>query len=60
MVEKPFELVWTNRSQKNIEAIYNYILRDSPPNAKRVVNDIRIKAEKMIFNPGNMDEINIK
>ncbi len=46
MVEKSFELICTSHSQKKMKAIYNYILADSPQNAKKVINDIRIRAAK--------------
>ena len=48
MVEKPFELVWTSLSQKDLLAIYNYISANSPQNAKMVINEIITRTERTI------------
>ena len=50
MVEK-HQLVWTKRSQQNMTAAFNYISKDSPQNARKVINDILIATEKAIANP---------
>ena len=51
MVKKPYQLVWTKRSEKNMYSIYKYISKDSPKNAAKVINDIVVAIEKAIDNP---------
>jgi plasmid stabilization system protein ParE len=45
------QIVWTMRSQQHMKALYNYISRDSPQNAIKVVNDIIAAVEKAVTNP---------
>jgi plasmid stabilization system protein ParE len=51
MVIKPYQLVWTQRSQQHLKAAYKYIRKESPQNAAKVIFDIITAAEKAIINP---------
>ncbi|MBI3720898.1 MAG: type II toxin-antitoxin system RelE/ParE family toxin [Sphingobacteriales bacterium] len=51
MVKKPYQLVWTKRSEKNMFSIYKYISKDSPQNAAKVINAIVTAVEKATGNP---------
>ena len=51
MVEKGYELVWTNRSQKQLRQIFDHISEDSPRNAIKVIQDIADAVHKAIPDP---------
>ncbi len=51
MVKKAYRLVWTKRSQQQLKAAYEYISKDSPKNAIKVIEDIVTAAGKAIPNP---------
>ena len=40
MVKKQYQIVWTKRSQKHLDIAYKYISKDSPQNAKKVIEEI--------------------
>lgn len=40
MVDGINEIVWTKRSLKNLQMIFDYISKDSLQNANKVINDI--------------------
>lgn len=44
-------LIWTKRSKQQLYLIYNYISKDSPQNALKVINDIIAAVEKTIEIP---------
>lgn len=46
-----YQIVWTKLSQQQIKAAYNYIRKDSPQNAAKVVVDILTALDKAITNP---------
>ena len=51
MVEKVYQVVWTNRARKNLKQVYDYIREDSPQNAYKVVEAISTAVYKAIKNP---------
>lgn len=51
MVEKPYQLVWTKRSQQHMKQAYQFISNDSIQNAKRVIEEITLAANKAVDNP---------
>jgi plasmid stabilization system protein ParE len=51
VVEKAYQLVWTNQSEQQILKAYKYISEDSVINAKKVIEDIIIATEKALYNP---------
>jgi len=51
MVGKVYEVVWTNRSKKNLKQVFDYISKDSPKNADRVVDGISNAVYKAVKNP---------
>lgn len=46
-----YQIVWTKLSQQQIKAAYNYIRKDSPQDAAKVVVDILTALDKAITNP---------
>ncbi len=46
MVDGINEIVWTKRSLKNLQMIFDYISKDSLQNANKVINDIVKSMEK--------------
>lgn len=40
-------VIWTLRARADLKAIHNYIAKDSRPSAKRVAQEIRLKAEAL-------------
>ncbi|MDQ6761631.1 MAG: type II toxin-antitoxin system RelE/ParE family toxin [Bacteroidota bacterium] len=51
MVDKLYEVVWTKLSQQQIKAAYNFISKDSPQNAIKVLEDIVLSLNKATNNP---------
>ncbi len=51
MVAGLYELVWTKRSQKQLKKAYEYISKDSPKNAVKVIEEIAEAVQKAIPNP---------
>ena len=51
MVDDLYKIVWTKRSQQNMLHVYNYIRKDSPQNALKVVTQIGNAVYKGINNP---------
>jgi plasmid stabilization system protein ParE len=51
MVKKPYEVVWTKRSQLQLHAVFKNISETSPVNAEKVVADILSAVEKASTNP---------
>ena len=51
MVKDLYEVVWTKRSQQHLKKIYDYINRESPQNALKVINAITTAVAKTIANP---------
>jgi addiction module RelE/StbE family toxin len=51
MVKKHYRVVWTKRSQKHLDNAYKYINKDSPQNAKKVIEEIIKATERAIDNP---------
>lgn len=51
MVEKPYKIVWTKRSQQHMRKVHDHISKDSEQNAKKVVEDIVLSVNKAIRNP---------
>ena len=51
MVKKPYQIVWTKRSLQQMKTAYEYISKDSPQNAIKVVEDIAAAVNKAITNP---------
>jgi plasmid stabilization system protein ParE len=44
-------VIWTARARADLKAIHDYIARDSRENAKRVVQEIRRKADQLAEPP---------
>ncbi len=51
MVSRQNQIVWTKRSEKQLENAYKYICEDSTKNAAKVIEDIVKAAGKAINNP---------
>ena len=51
MVERPYEIVWTKQSQRQMKQVYEHIANDSPKNAAKVIEDIINAVLKAIPNP---------
>ena len=51
MVDDLYKIVWTKRSQQNMPHLYNYICKNSPQNALKVVRQIGNAVYKGINNP---------
>jgi len=51
MVEKKYAVVWTKRSQQHMKKAYDYISKDSPQNAVKVMEDIVTAFNKAVTNP---------
>jgi addiction module RelE/StbE family toxin len=51
MVRKVYQLVWTETALVQIREIFEYIERDSPKSAKKIILDIISATEKAITNP---------
>ena len=51
MAVKQYQVVWTKRSQQHINQAYEYIGKDSPQNALKVVRAIAAAVEKARSNP---------
>jgi plasmid stabilization system protein ParE len=51
MVEKKYEVVWTKRSQIQMNAVFKHISKDSPQNALKVLEDIITAVHKADRNP---------
>ncbi len=51
MVREEWEIVWTQRAQRHLRQIFDYISADSPKNASKVINDIIDAANKSVSNP---------
>jgi plasmid stabilization system protein ParE len=51
MVSVLNQVVWTKRSQHNIRQAYEYISKDSPKNARKVIEDIAEAAENIAIHP---------
>ena len=65
MVDDLVEIVWTKRSQHNMHKIYNFIYKDSPKNALKVVEDIakgvyKAKSNPEYYNPDKYKIVNDK
>lgn len=56
------KLVWTRRSRQHLFALFKYISKDTPQNARKVLDDIISATEKAIENPGyyNPDKYKIE
>lgn len=46
-----YEVVWTKRSLSQLKKAFEYINRDSPQNAARVIDEIAAAVNKAAFNP---------
>lgn len=44
-------VIWTARARSDLKAIHDYIAKDSPQNAKRVVRDMHRKAASLAETP---------
>jgi toxin ParE1/3/4 len=44
-------VIWTARARADLKAIHDYIAKDSPQNAKRVVREMRHKADTLEETP---------
>lgn len=44
-------VIWTARARADLKAIHDYIAKDSPQNAKRVVREMRRKADTLAETP---------
>jgi toxin ParE1/3/4 len=44
-------VIWTARARADLKAIHDYIAKDSPQNAKRVVHEMRLKADALTETP---------
>jgi toxin ParE1/3/4 len=44
-------VIWTARARADLKAIHDYIAKDSPQNAKRVVREMRRKADTLEETP---------
>jgi plasmid stabilization system protein ParE len=44
-------VTWTARARADLKAIHDYIAKDSPPNAKRVVREMHRKADTLAETP---------
>lgn len=44
-------VIWTARARADLKAIHDYIAKDSPENAKRVVREMRHKADTLEETP---------
>jgi plasmid stabilization system protein ParE len=44
-------VIWTPSARADLKAIYDYIARTAPINARQVINDIRLKADSQIELP---------
>ena len=44
-------VTWTARARADLKAIHDYIAKDSPENAKRVVHEMRRKADTLEETP---------
>jgi plasmid stabilization system protein ParE len=51
MVEKLYQVVWTNRSQIQMKQAFHHISKESPQNAGKVIEAIIIAVQKAIPNP---------
>jgi plasmid stabilization system protein ParE len=51
MVEKKYSVVWTKGSQQHMRHAFDYISKDSPQNAVKVLEDIAEAVNKAIPNP---------
>jgi plasmid stabilization system protein ParE len=51
MVDKLYQVVWTKRSQIHLAQLFEYIKKDSPRNASKVLNDITASVFKASKNP---------
>ena len=51
MVTEKYLVVWTKRSQQNLQLVFEYIGKDSIPNAEKVITDIIAAVNKAIENP---------
>lgn len=51
MVKTNYGLVWTTRSQQHMKQAFNYIYKDSPQQAEKVIAAITNAVEKAITNP---------
>ena len=51
MVEKAYQVVWTKRSQQQLNAAYQYICLYSQKNALHVIEDIVTSLNKAVINP---------
>ena len=51
MVTEPYEVVWTKCSQQHMKQAYDYISKDSPQNAIKVLEEIVNAVNKAIPNP---------
>ena len=40
-------VVWTDRALRNLEAVHDYIANDSPDNARKVLNSIILKGDRL-------------
>ena len=51
MVKNLYQVVWTRRSQQHMRNAHDYISKDSPQNALKVLEEIVIAVNKAILNP---------
>ncbi len=51
MVEKTYKVVWTKHSQQQMRQAFEFIYKDSQPNAVKVLEDIVAAVNKAIPNP---------
>ncbi len=51
MVRNTYEVVWTKRSQLHMKSLYDYISKDSPQNALKILEEIIAAVNKANSNP---------
>lgn len=51
MVEQQYEVLWNTTARNQVKKIYNYIEKESVPNAKKLVKEIIDATEKLNKNP---------
>lgn len=51
MVEPPYAVVWTKTAQQHLRVIFEFISKDSPINAVKVVEEIVDAVNKVSSNP---------
>jgi|SRR6185312_954990 len=51
MVDRDFEVLWTDIAVRDLEEIVSYIALDSPANARRILVKLRTRAETLTSMP---------